>query len=282
VPGFGAIRARRFEARFGTLGAAWKASPATLRASGLSEKLVAALDDKRRRMDLAAEVERIRSSGTTLYALPNPSYPWRLAEIYSPSMVLYVRGGIIPDDDWVVGMVGTRRCTPYGRQAAESLASDLARNGLTIVSGLAVGIDAFAHQAALDAGGRSIAVLGSGVDQIYPYQNRKLAERMIERGALVSEYPLGVPPDRRNFQQRNRIITGLSRGLIMMEAGIKSGAMISAGFAAEQGRDLMVVPGKITDLRSQGTNHLLKQGATLVTSAEDVLQELNIQMVAQK
>ena len=197
-------------------------------------------------------------------------------------MVLYVRGGIIPDDDWVVGMVGTRRCTPYGRQAAESLASDLARNGLTIVSGLAVGIDAFAHQAALDAGGRSIAVLGSGVDQIYPYQNRKLAERMIERGALVSEYPLGVPPDRRNFQQRNRIITGLSRGLIMMEAGIKSGAMISAGFAAEQGRDLMVVPGKITDLRSQGTNHLLKQGATLVTSAEDVLQELNIQMVAQK
>jgi len=197
-------------------------------------------------------------------------------------MVLYVRGGIIPDDDWVVGMVGTRRCTPYGRQAAESLASDLARNGLTIVSGLAVGIDAFAHQAALDAGGRSIAVLGSGVDQIYPYQNRKLAERMIERGALVSEYPLGVPPDRRNFQQRNRIITGLSRGLIMMEAGIKSGAMISAGFAAEQGRDLMVVPGKITDLQSQGTNHLLKQGATLVTSAEDVLQELNIQMVAQK
>jgi DNA processing protein len=178
-------------------------------------------------------------------------------------------------------MVGTRRASAYGREAARVLAGDLARAGVTIISGLARGIDAQVHRAALDAGGRTIAVLGSGVDIIYPWENSKLAQEIVAHGALISEYALGTPPEASNFPPRNRIISGLSRGVIVVEAGEQSGALITADFAADQGRDVFAVPGSIFHRGSQGTNRLIRDGAHPVLSANDVLEALNMTTVAQ-
>jgi len=178
-------------------------------------------------------------------------------------------------------LVGTRKATSYGREAARALAGDLARAGVTIVSGLAKGIDTQAHRAALEAGGRTLAVLGSGVDIIYPYENLKLAQEVVAHGALISEYALGAPPEASNFPPRNRIISGLSRGVIVVEAGEQSGALITADFAADQGRDVFAVPGSIFQRGSLGTNRLIRDGAAPVLSANDVLEALNLTSVAQ-
>ena len=281
IPGIGARRARKLEAAFGSLAAAWGADAFALRDAGMDPRVVGAILRQRRAIEPSIEVEKLRSAGIEAHALTDPGYPARLREIQNPPMLLYVRGRLAPEDEWAVGMVGTRRATPYGREVATVLARDLAGSGVTVVSGLAKGIDAVAHRAALDAGGRSIAVLGSGVDEVYPYENRTLAERMAGGcGALVSEYAPGTKPDARNFPPRNRIITGLSLGLVVLEADLKSGAMISAGFAAEQGREVMAVPSPITSPVGGGVNYLLKQGAKLVASAEDVLEELDLGRLA--
>lgn len=282
IPGVGAARARRLEAHFGDLAAAWQADHLALRSMGMDDRAIGPFVKARRAIDPQAVMDKLCAANIRVCALPDAEYPSRLREIQSPPMVLYVRGRLTPEDEWAVGIVGTRRATSYGRDVASQLAGELARNRVTVISGLARGIDAVAHRAALDAGGRSIAVLGSGVDQVYPWENRGLADRMLENGAIVSEYAPGTKPDARNFPPRNRIITGLSLGLIVVEADLKSGAMISAGFAAQQGRDVMAVPGNITSKSSEGVNYLLKQGATLVTCAEDVLEELNLQQVAEK
>jgi DNA processing protein len=181
-----------------------------------------------------------------------------------------------------VAIVGTRRATAYGRQAAEMLAGDLARNGVTVVSGLARGIDAAAHWAALNAGGRTIGVLACGIDQVYPAEHARLAAQIVERGALLTETPVGSPPEAGNFPARNRIISGLALAVIVVEAGDHSGALITADRALEQGRDVFAVPGGIFSRTSIGANRLIQEGATLVSGAEDVLEALNLRMVTQQ
>ena len=187
-----------------------------------------------------------------------------------------MRGDLLPDDEWAVALVGTRRASAYGREVAHTLTTELVRAGITVVSGLALGIDTVAHRAALDAGGRTIAVLGSGVDQIYPPQNRGLALEIAKHGAVISEYPLGVRPEAGNFPPCNRIISGLSRGIVVVEAGQRSGALITANFAAEQGRDVFAVPGSILHPGSAGCNRLIQNGATPLLSSNDVLEQLNL------
>jgi DNA processing protein len=204
------------------------------------------------------------------------AYPQRLKEIEQPPPVLYVRGEYLPDDLYAVAIVGTRRVTPYGRQITEELSSYLASNGITVVSGLARGVDAIAHQTALKAGGRTLAVLGSGVDKIYPPEHRQLAQQMMEQGAIVSDYAPGTPPDASNFPPRNRIISGLSLAVVVVEAGETSGALITAEFAAEQGREIFAVPGSILAPQSKGTNKLIQKGALPLLSINDLMQALNL------
>lgn len=203
-------------------------------------------------------------------------YPRLLQHVPSAPPVLFARGSILPVDDVAVAIVGTRRATHYGIEMAARLAADLASAGVTVISGLAYGIDTAAHRAAVDAGGRTIAVLGSGPDTIYPPQNRRLAERVIEQGALVSEYPVGTKPDARNFPARNRIISGMSRGVIVVEAPTASGAMLTASFAADQSRDVFAVPGQATANSSAGCHALIRDGATLITDASQVLEQLDL------
>jgi DNA processing protein len=198
-----------------------------------------------------------------------------LREIDAPPPVLYVRGTLAAADTVAIAIVGTRRASAYGREVAHMAATELAHNQVTVVSGLALGVDAIAHKATLEAGGRTIAVLGSGVDQLYPAQNRELAKQIIENGAVISEYPLGTRPEASNFPPRNRIISGLSRGVIVVEAGQQSGSLITSNFAAEQGRDVFAVPGSILHPGSSGCNQLIREGAIPFLSVNDVLDHLN-------
>jgi DNA processing protein len=196
--------------------------------------------------------------------------------------VLYVKGDLIEEDIWSVAVVGTRRFSAYGQQVTERMTQSLASQGITIISGLARGIDGFAHQQALEAGGRTLAVLGSGLDQIYPPEHRGLADRISKQGGVISDYPLGTPPDGSNFPPRNRIISALSKAVLVIEAGQKSGALITANYAAEQGREVFAVPGKITAPLSKGTNNLIRLGAHPLLGPEDVLDFLNMKLVARQ
>jgi DNA processing protein len=196
--------------------------------------------------------------------------------------VLYIRGELTHEDAWAVAMVGTRKATPYGREVARRLAGELARNGVTVVSGLARGIDGIAHRTALEAGGRTIAVLGSGLDVIYPGEHRGLAREIAQHGAVVSDYPLGTQPEGINFPPRNRIISGLSLGTIVIEAGFRSGALITADFALDHGREVFAVPGSILSPGSAGCNRLLRDGAHVLTEARDVLEVLHLDQVPEK
>jgi DNA processing protein len=243
---------------------------------------LANLVQARSEIDLDAEVSRTVSAGVDVLTWDDPRYPERLMAINDPPPVLYVRGELLPSDDWAVAMVGTRHASSYGKEAARVIATDLARAGATVVSGLARGIDSHAHRAALEAGGRTLAVLGSGVDIIYPWENLKLAQEIVTRGALISEYPLGTQPEASNFPPRNRIISGLSRGIVVVEAGEQSGALITADYAADQGRDVFAVPGSIFQRGCLGTNRLIRDGATPVLAASDVLDALNLTAVPQQ
>ena len=282
VRGIGPARLRALLDAFGTIEAAWSAPADALRETGLDRRSLANLLDVRASLDLAAELALLEAKHVDVLTWEDPRYPERLRAIYDPPPVLYVRGELRAVDDWAVGMVGTRHASTYGKEAARLLAADLARAGVTIISGLARGIDTQAHRAALEAGGRTIAVLGSGVDIIYPWENLNLAQEIIEHGALISEYALGVQPEANNFPPRNRIISGLSRGIIVVEAGEQSGALITADFAADQGRDVFAVPGSIFQRGSVGTNKLIRDGAQPVTSANDVLEALNLTAVPQQ
>lgn len=282
ISGIGPVRLRALLDHFGDIQAAWGASAATLRALGFDQRTIETFLTGRERIDLSAELERLAAAGVQVLTWQSPDYPPLLKTIASAPSVLYVRGKLLPQDQWALSVVGTRRASVYGREATYSLVQGLATSGVTIVSGLAYGIDTYAHQAALNAGGRTIAVLGSGVDVLYPPENRKLAETITQHGALMSEYPLGTRPESRNFPPRNRIISGLSMGVLVVEGTQQSGAMITAAYASEQGREVFAVPGNILNRNSTGPSWLIQQGAKLVTSVGDILEELNLAMVAQQ
>ena len=204
----------------------------------------------------------------------DPQYPANLRYIYGPPPTLYIQGEIIPEDNIAIAIVGSRRGTYYGLRNAESLSFELAAKGITIISGLARGVDSAAHRGALKARGRTIAVLGSGLNVMYPPENKKLADKIMQNGAVVSEFPLDTPPYRQNFPRRNRIISGLSLGVVVIEAAQKSGALITANFALEQGREVFALPGNIDSFASAGTHDLIKQGAKLIESTKDIIEEL--------
>ncbi len=281
VKGIGAVRFKTLLDAFGSAEAAWNASPQAILEAGLSQKIVESFQRLRRDISLEQVWERIQSCGVQVLTWEDEAYPTHLKEIDQSPPVLYLRGTFVAEDDWAVAIVGTRKVTAYGRQVAEDVATVLAHNGVTVVSGLARGIDSIAHQAALNAGGRTLAVLGNGVDQVYPPENRKLAAQVMENGALLSDYAIGTQPDGVNFPPRNRIISGLSLAVIVVEAGETSGALITATFAAEQGRDVFAVPGNITAPQSKGTNRLIRDGAQPLLSPQDVLEALNLTMVTE-
>lgn len=281
VQGIGPAKIQALLQTFGTLSNAWHAPATQLRQVGLGQRALDNLLTTRQHINLDTIMARLEREQIRVLTLKDEEYPRNLREIYYAPPVIYVQGTLTPADEWAIAIVGTRRATPYGKEVARRLASDLACNGITVVSGLAMGIDAAAHRAALEADGRTIAVLGSGLDQIYPPQHRRMAESIRANGALISEYPLGTRPEARNFPPRNRIISGLSLGTVVVEAGERSGALITAEYAAEQGREVFAVPGRIFNRSSAGCHRLIQQGAKLVTDVADILEELNLEMVTE-
>jgi len=282
VQGIGATRLRALLDYFGDLETAWNAPIHDLQQAGLDKRSLANLVKLRGEIDLEAEVAKVHRLGLQVLTWDDPDYPRSLRQVYNAPPLLYVRGRLERRDEWAVAIVGTRQASAYGREATRLLAGGLARAGVTIVSGMASGVDTEAHRACLEAGGRTLAVLGSGVDVIYPPQNARLAAEIVERGAILSDYALGTKPDGVNFPPRNRIVSGLSLGTIVVEADIGSGALITAGFAAEQGRAVLAVPGSILARGSRGTHRLIQQGARLVANVTDVLEELNLTMVSEQ
>ncbi len=284
VPEVGSVRLRRLLELFGDLDRLWKASIEELRqVEGIGPSLAQRIAAGRQSSELLdRELTLARQQGVEIVTLEDPGYPQPLRSIFDPPLALYIRGVLVPDDQTAVGIVGARRASLYGAQCAERLGYDLALRGVTIVSGLARGIDGAAHRGALKALGRTLAVLGSGLGRIYPPEHQMLAEQIAGQGALISEYPMELPPLPHNFPRRNRLISGLSLGVIVVEATPRSGALITADCALEQGREVFAVPGPVTAPTSQGTHGLLKQGACLVTSVEDVLEELQLKPVERK
>jgi DNA processing protein len=268
---------------FGSMDAAWHASAGQLHAAGIDQATVTSIVDERAAISPEAEMERLAKFGVRAYTWDDPEYPARLKEIDDRPPVLYVRGELTPADEVAVAVVGTRKATPYGRQAAEHFATDLAASGVTVVSGLARGIDAVAHRAALAAGGRSIAVLACGLDIVYPPEHAKLAREIVEHGALVSDYPLGMQPRSEFFPRRNRILSAVSLGVLVVEGSETSGALLTARYALDQNREVFAVPGSIYSPTHRGANKLIREGeAKLVSSTEDILEELNLKMVTQQ
>jgi DNA processing protein len=272
--GIGPVRFQRLLDVCGGAEAAWQASDLEMAAAGLERRTADSLRRLQRTSSPEAAAANLEKLGITALTLLDPDYPLALRHITDPPPVLFVKGSLPSDDTLAVALVGTRRATPYGRTVAERLARELAQVGVTVVSGLARGVDTVAHQAVLAAGGCTVAVLGNGLDQVYPPENAGLAGRVIEHGALVSEFSPGVPPDALNFPRRNRLISGLSAATVIIEAGERSGALITADCALEQGREVFAVPGSILSVMSVGPNSLLKQGASPVTCARDILDAL--------
>lgn len=279
IPRLGTARFALLEAAFPSMEEAWRAGRGDLLAAGLDARTADEVASRRPEIDPEAEAARLAEAGVRALPRPHPAYPPRLREIDASPPVVYLRGSWEPPDEWSVAVVGTRRATPYGRQAAEELARGLAAHGVTVVSGLARGIDTVAHRAALDAGGRTAAVLANGLDSVYPPDNRGLAAEIAGRGALITDYPLGTQPRAEHFPRRNRIMSGLALGTLVVEGDVKSGAMITARFAAEQNREVFAVPGPIFAPQSQGPIALLRDGATPVADASHVLEALNLTMI---
>lgn len=282
-PKFGPIRLKKIKKRFSDLENAFDASFKNLTQAGIEENIANEFIAARADIKPDLIMERLEKENVKIIDVDDKSYPKLLKETYDPPAVLYYKGRLSEEDDFSIAVVGARKFSSYGRRATEEIAGGLARNGLTIVSGLALGIDAIAHLAALTASGRTVAVLGSGLDRqnIYPSANRYLADKIVaEGGALISEFPLGAPALPHHFPQRNRIISGLSRGTLVVEAGEKSGSLITAKFALEQNREVFAVPGSIYSPVSAGTNQLIKQGARPITSAVDIMEALDLAKIS--
>ncbi|WDT74276.1 MAG: DNA-processing protein DprA [Candidatus Manganitrophus sp.] len=275
VTGVGNVLYRRLLDRFKTPDAIFAAGEEALQTvAGVSLDLAKAICCFSAFDQVDREIEKLDALGVTLLSLQDPDYPPLLAAIYDPPPFLYVKGDPQTANPYPVAVVGSRRASHYGKTVAERLSRELAEQGVTIVSGFARGIDTIAHQAALAAGGRTIAVLGCGIDQIYPPEHRSLSEEVAEQGLILSEFPLGTPPDGRNFPQRNRIISGLSLGCLVVEATLESGSLITARCALEQGREVFAIPGSILSETTAGTHQLIRSGAKLVERVEDILEEI--------
>lgn len=279
-PGIGPVRFRLLYEYFGSASAAWKAQAGELLDIGLGEKLTSAFVCFRNTFDIDAYLQKLLSLHIVPVPYTDPKYPPHLKEISDAPFLLYVKGrrSEAPIDmRRMIAVVGTRRVSPYGREVTTRLVTELVQNGFTIVSGLAYGVDAIAHEAAIAAGGKTIAVLGCGIDIIAPSGNARLYDAIADgNGAIVSEMPLGLRPSKGIFPARNRIISGLSLGVVVTEGADDSGALITARYAGEQGREVFAVPGPITSPLSRASSRLLKAGATLVESAEDILEQLHI------
>ena len=275
VDGIGGVRLRRLLERFGSV-AALLSAPADRLASveGIGPALAERLATARQRFDPRAELQLAEEHGVWVVTLDDDAYPALLKQIADPPIVLYVRGTLMPEDRHAVGIVGSRAATPYGRGVAERLARQLASRGVTVVSGMARGIDAAAHQGALSVTGRTIAVLGCGFLGMDNRFQEEQSSWISGSGAVVSEFPLTMPPLKQNFPRRNRVIAGLSLGVVVVEAAKQSGALITADFALEQGREVFAVPGPVDAPTSAGANALIKGGAKLVQTADDILEEL--------
>jgi DNA processing protein len=269
--------------RFGTLAEAWRAGRSELKEAGLDSRTVRQITEERQNIDPDTEWARLENANVQALTWNDPAYPSRLREIPDPPPVLYAKGELSPRDDMSVAVVGTRRPTPYGRQVAEELSYQLAANRITVVSGLARGVDGIAHRAALQAGGRTVAVMACGLDMVYPPEHKKLATQIFENGALLSEQPLGVQPRGDFFPRRNRILSGISLGVLVIEGDEKSGALITANLANDHGREVFCVPGSIFSTQSRGTNLKIQRGeAKLVLNVDDVLEELNLKAAPQQ
>lgn len=274
IDALGPVRVRNLVQALGAPEAIFTASEADLlRADGIGKDVAAGILKQRGEVDPVAEAARAAKHGARLVAFCDPDYPDSLKAIYDPPLALYVRGTLDAKDRNAVAVVGTRHATHYGLGVADRLSYQLAKTGFTVVSGLARGIDTAAHRAALKGGGRTLAVLGSAIDRLYPEENAALADEIAKQGAVISEYTMGREPDRTTFPYRNRVVSGLSMGIVVVEAGHKSGAVITATEALEQGRTVFAVPGRVDQPSSRGTNLLIKQGARLCEGIDDVLEE---------
>lgn len=277
IPGVGTATFNYLLKHFKTLKKFWEAGEEQINKAKLDVRTRQSVLEFRTKVDPKVYLATVYERGIKVFAATDRDYPQNLKKIADPPPVLYVKGQILPQDEMAVGVVGARYATVYGRQVTERLTRELVAAGLTIVSGMARGVDSFAHKSAIEAGGRTIAVLGSGVDLIYPPENRGLYEQIIKKGAVVSEFPLGFPSVPSNFPARNRIISGLSLGVLVTEAAVDSGSLITAGCAAEQDREVFAVPGPINSKMSGGTNKLLKEGVHPVTEVADILEVLRVE-----
>ena len=276
---FGAVRFRRLLSYFPNMEEAYRANSADLLQAGIEEKIVSEFIAARSGLSPEKLMEEVLAAGISLLTINDKEYPERLRQIYDAPVLLYFRGSMAELGNFPLAIVGTRKISHYGRMVAPKIAGELAEQGIAIVSGLAYGIDSLAHEAALKAGGKTVAVLGSGIDDqsVYPPPNLRLARQIIDSGgALISEYPPRTPPLRQNFPHRNRIISGMSLGVLVVEADLESGSLITAKLALDQNRDVFAVPGSIFSSASVGPNNLIKMGAKLVSSSSDILEALNL------
>jgi DNA processing protein len=277
VPGLGNMAFKKLLERFGEPAEVFRATLADLaQVEGLRKQAAQGIEQRRFSQDPQSVLRDLEQLGARMVIFSDPNYPEPLREIHDPPMVLYTKGLDIPAKTTFVAVVGSRNSTPYGVKTSENLAQGLARRGLGIVSGLARGIDSAAHWGCIEGRGFSVGVLGTGIDVIYPASNKKLFEVMIEKGAVITEFPLRTPPEPKNFPIRNRLISALSRGVIVVEATMKSGSLITASVALEQGREVFAVPGSVHSFKSKGCHFLIKQGAKLVENADDILDELGL------
>jgi DNA processing protein len=280
VKGLGCVNFKKLATHFADPTQAFSASAAELaEVPELDRDVIDALLNFSEWNEVGEELRRIERAGATIVAFGDPKYPARLRTIADPPPVLYVKGEIRSDDDKAVAVIGSRSASDYGRRVARDLCRGLASVGFTVVSGMALGIDGAAHETALNSGGRTIAVLGCGVDRVYPPDHAKLYRRITENGAVISELPIGTRPMGYNFPARNRLISGLALGVVVVEATEKSGSLITAALALEQGREVFAVPGEVGSSRSRGSHRLIRQGAKLVESVNDIIEELAPQLL---
>jgi len=277
IPGLGNIALKNLLDRFGSPEQIFQASAYELSdVDGIRKEMAQKIVNREYTTDPLKEIKKIDRCNARIITYSDPDYPQLLKEIHGPPMLLYIKGKDIPNTLTIIAVVGSRNPTHYGLKAAEEIGQGLARRGISVVSGMARGIDSAAHLGCLGGRGFTIAVLGTGIDMVYPKSNKKLFQSIIKKGAVISEFPLGSPPEPKNFPIRNRIISGLSRGIVVVEATKNSGSLITASLALDQGREVFAVPGSINSFKSTGCHFLIKQGARLIENSDDILDELGL------